>query len=251
MTAKTVCKTTPSFFGTNPHRMIKCLLVDDESPAIRLLENYIRMRGGLEVVATCHSAIEAMDILKKEAIDLMFLDIHMPLLSGLDFLKTVKHLPRVIITTAHREHALEGYNLDVVDYLLKPIPFERFVKAIERYEERANPRSSAPTKPEAAFFYVNVNKKNIKVVYDDILYVESLKDYVRIHLKEQRLIVKSNIGKIYDHLPQTKFLRVHRSFVVSLSKITAFTQRDVEIGEKEIPIGPSYLREVTDQLKQT
>jgi len=229
--------------------MVRCLLVDDESPAIELLKNHISMLDNLELVAGCYSAVEAFDILKKERVDLMFLDIEMPVLQGLDFLKSLQQPPKVIITTAYREYALEGYDLDLVDYLLKPISFSRFVKSIDRYYERTQSVTEVPTFiSNDTFFYVNVNKKHIKIAFDDILYIESLKDYVRIHTKQQKLIVKNNIGKMEVQLPKKKFLRIHRSFIVSYDKITAYTQKDIEIGEKEIPIGSSYAKEVIGAL---
>ncbi|PKH51291.1 DNA-binding response regulator [Tenacibaculum sp. Bg11-29] len=226
--------------------MVKCLLVDDESPAINLLENYIKRLDNFQIIASCYSAIEAFEVIKKEDIDLLFLDIEMPVLKGLDFLKTLKNPPKVIITTAYREYAIEGYDLDIVDYLLKPIPFKRFVKAIDRYYERVQLpfKNKLEKKADNSFFYVNVNKKQIKIIFDDILYIESLKDYVRIHSKNQRLVVKSNIGKIEEQLSKSLFLRVHRSYIISLDKITAFTQKDIEIGNIEIPIGSSYSTEI-------
>ncbi len=227
--------------------MVKCVLIDDESPAIDLLKNHIEMLANIEILASCYSAIEAFEVLKKESVDLLFLDIEMPVLKGLDFLKTLQNPPKVIITTAYREYALEGYDLDIVDYLLKPISFDRFVKAMDRYYERNTVRieKEIPKAEEnASFLYVNVNKKHIKVVFEDVLYIESLKDYVRIHTKRQKLVVKSNIGKIATQLPKSKFLRTHRSYMVAIQKITAFTHRDIEIGEIEIPIGSSYYKEV-------
>lgn len=232
--------------------MTKCLLVDDESPAIKLLQNHINLLDDLTVVATCHSAVEAFEILKTQTIDLIFLDIHMPILSGLEFLKTVKNLPKVIITTAYREHAIEGYDLDIIDYLLKPISFDRFIKSIDRYYERVQPNITKENEiiPTEAFFYVNINKKHVKVLFNEISYIESLKDYVKIHLLDRYLVVKSNIGKIYEQLPKHSFLRVHRSFIVNLTQITAFTQKDVEIGQVAIPIGSSYTEEVVGFLKK-
>ncbi|WP_075341312.1 LytR/AlgR family response regulator transcription factor [Tenacibaculum agarivorans] len=234
--------------------MLRCLLVDDESPAIELLQNHINKLNDITIVASCYSAIEAFEVLKKEHIDLIFLDIEMPVLTGLDFLKTIKSPPKVIITTAYREYAIEGYDLDIVDYLLKPISFDRFIKAIDRYHERSsfiNKQVEPSQINDNSFFYVNINKKHIKIIFEDILYIESLKDYVRIHTKNQRLIVKSNIGKIATQLPKHLFLRTHRSYIISLDKITAFTQRDVEIGNIEIPIGSSYFKEVQQVLTRT
>lgn len=233
--------------------MVRCLLVDDESPAIELLENYIKNLDAFYIVERCHSAVEAFEVVQKEEIHLMFLDIEMPALKGLDFLKTLKNPPKVIITTAYREYAIEGYDLDIIDYLLKPISFQRFVKAIDRYYERAQIsfKNMLEEKTDKLFFYVNVNKKQIKIVFDEVLYIESLKDYVRIHTTKQRLVVKSNIGKIQEELPSPLFLRTHRSYIIAVDKITAYTQRDLEIGEIEIPIGSSYTKEVFRKLSAT
>ncbi len=230
--------------------MVRCLLVDDESPAIDLLKNHIQLLNNLEIVASCYSAIEAFDILKNDTIDLLFLDIEMPVLKGLDFLRTLQNPPKVIITTAYREYAIEGYDLDIVDYLLKPISFDRFVKAVDRYYERTQvtTKSINKEKENDTFFYVNVNKKHIKIVFDDILYIESLKDYVRIHTKNQRMVVKSNIGKIEKQLPSNLFLRTHRSYIIAVNKVTAYTQRDIEIDDIEIPIGSSYTTIVSSSL---
>ncbi|OJJ19892.1 DNA-binding response regulator [marine bacterium AO1-C] len=230
---------------------VKCLLVDDESPAIDLLKKHISALPDLEVKGACYSVMEAAEILKQQSIDLIFLDIQMPVLTGLDFLKSVKNLPKVILTTAYREYALDGYDLDIVDYLLKPISFERFFKAVERYYERT---ASQPPQaiereqaPKSSHIYVNVNKKNHKIVFDSILYIESLKDYVRIHTTDKTLVVKSNIGAIATQLPSDQFLRVHRSFIVAIDKVTAYTALDVEIGSIEIPIGQTY-RDVIQKL---
>ncbi|MCK8520090.1 LytTR family DNA-binding domain-containing protein [Aquimarina sp. D1M17] len=232
--------------------MIQCLLVDDESPAIDLLKSHIKLLTNLEIVDSCYSAVEAFEVLKKKKVDLLFLDIEMPVLKGLDFLKTLQNPPKVIITTAYREYAIEGYDLDIVDYLLKPISFDRFVKAIDRFYERIpavpNPSSVIQKEQNDTFFYVNVNKKHIKVVFDEILYIESLKDYVRIHTENQRIVVKSNIGKIEKQLPESLFLRTHRSYIVAIQKITAYTQKDLEIGDLEIPIGSSYTNTVSSLL---
>ena len=176
--------------------MTRCLLIDDESPAIALLKSHIETLGKIQIVACCYSAIEAFDVLKTEKIDLLFLDIEMPVLKGLDFLRALENQPKVIVTTAYRDYAIEGYDLDIIDYLLKPISFQRFVKAIDRYHERL--KISLDSKRQEKFFYVNINKKQIKIVFDDILYIESLKDYVRIHTTSNQLVVKSNIGEACD-----------------------------------------------------
>lgn len=219
---------------------VKCLLIDDEPPAIELLKKHITMLSDLEVVAACHSVLEATEILKKQAVDLIFLDIQMPVLTGIDFLKSVKNLPKVVLTTAYREYALEGYDLDIVDYLLKPISFQRFFKAVERYYQRTSTPVTTNQPTDNGYIYVNVNKKNHKITFESILYIESLKDYVRIHTTGKTLVVKSNIGAMATLLPSPRFLRIHRSFIVAIDKITAYTTLDVEIDSIEIPIGKTY-----------
>lgn len=225
----------------------KLLLVDDEPPAIELLKNHIDLFSEMSVKATCFNALQAHEVLKTQPIDLMFLDIEMPKLSGLEFLTTLSHPPRVIITTAYRDYATEGYDLDIVDYLLKPISLKRFTKAVQRYYDRTDSRRSNSNNSD--FFYVNVNKKSIRINFNDILFIESLKDYTRFHLIDKSLIVKGNIGKVEKSLPSTEFLRVHRSFIVSTQKITAFTQHDIEVSNIEIPLGASYKVEVIERLK--
>lgn len=224
---------------------IKCLLVDDEPPAIELLEAYIGMIDQLEIVGTNHSAIKAFDSLKSKQVDLMFLDIQMPVLNGIDFIKTLKNPPAIILTTAYREYALDGYDLDIIDYLLKPIAFDRFLKAVDRYRERFSkpntPNVESTAQPEHIFF--NVNRTHHKVILKDILYIESLKDYVRIHTQNDRLVVKGNIGSILKQLPHNQFIRIHRSFVISLPLIQSFNQSEVEIGGNRLPIGSSYREE--------
>ncbi len=226
--------------------MVRCLVVDDESPAIDLLKQHISLIKELDLAAYCYSAVEAFSILQKESIDLLFLDLEMPVLKGLDFLKSLHKAPKVIITTAYRDYAVESYDLDVVDYLLKPISFERFVKSIDRYHDRcATLVSKESCSQKSNYFYVNINKRYTKIKYDEILYIESLKDYVRIHMKDQRLIAKMNIGKIESQLPSDRFLRVHRSFIISLDKISAYTQKDIQIADFEIPIGSSYQSKIS------
>lgn len=232
---------------------IKCILIDDEPPAISLLEKHISAFSDIEVVATCNSAIEAAEVLKKESVDLLFLDIQMPVLTGLDFLKSKSNLPKVILTTAHRKYALESYDLDVIDYLLKPISFDRFFKAVERFyrQNSQDIKQTIPIQNELLdYMFVNINKKHHKINFENILYIESLKDYVRIHLSDTSYVVKSNIGLIEKELPQDKFIRVHRSYIVSLNKITAYTSMDIEIGRIEIPIGQTYKGKISTLLNK-
>ena len=232
---------------------VKCLIVDDEPLAIMLIEKHIEQIPQLEIVAKCQNAMEAFELLKKEKIDLLFLDIQMPVLTGLEFAKSLPNRPSIIFTTAYREYAVESYELDVVDYLLKPISFSRFFKAINKYLNSQQQDVSASISPiltkEVApnFIYVNSNKKHIKVLFDEILYIESIKDYVRIHTKEQRIMTKDKISE-FEHKVPDNFLRIHRSFIVNRKQITAFTAHDIEIGETEIPIGGSYKKRVFEVL---
>ncbi len=222
---------------------IKCLLVDDEPPAIALLEKYASMIDQLEVVGTSYSAIKAFDMLKDKEIDLLFLDIRMPVLNGIDFIKTLKNPPAIILTTAYREYALDGYDLDIIDYLLKPIAFNRFLKAIDRYRNRIiTPIIQTPPLPtnQADHLFVNVNRTHHKVILNDILYIESLKDYVRIHTKKDRLVVKGNIGSFMKQIPESHFIRIHRSFAIALAYIESYNQQEVEITGQKLPIGSSY-----------
>lgn len=230
---------------------IKCLLVDDEPPAIALLEKYASMIDQLEVVGTSYSAVKAFDMLKNKEIDLLFLDIRMPVLNGIDFIKTLKNPPAIILTTAYREYALDGYDLDIIDYLLKPIAFNRFLKAIDRYSNRVvTPIIKTPTPPpnQTDHLFVNVNRTHHKVILNDILYIESLKDYVRIHTKKDRLVVKGNLGSFMKQIPDNRFIRIHRSFAIALGYIESYNQQELEIAGQKLPIGSSYREALMKRL---
>ncbi len=231
----------------------KCIIVDDEPLAIEIIESYIQKIDNLELVAKCSTAIEAFDILSTKKIDLIFLDIQMPELTGLDFLKALAKPPKIIITTAHRKYAIEGFELDVLDYLLKPISFDRLLKAIDKYNKSAE-NETIVTQPksnsgEEDFIYVKENKKVIKISINDILFIEGLKDYVVIHTLAKKTVTKSTISAIEKKLSGNKFLRIHRSFIVSLLHIDAFTATSIEIGKKELTIGRSYKQSVMKALK--
>lgn len=230
---------------------IRCLLVDDEPPAIELLEKYASMIEQLEVVGTSHSAIRAFDMVRARAVDLIFLDIRMPVLNGIDFIKTLKNPPSIILTTAYREYAIDGYDLDIIDYLLKPIAFDRFLKAVDRYRDRTTIKvvGKAPYLDESdEFILCNVNRTKHKVWFKDILYVESLKDYVRFHTTTGRLVVKGNLGSFMKQLPATRFARVHRSYAVALAQVGAHNQSEILIQGTSIPIGRSYRNELLSKI---
>lgn len=217
----------------------KCLIVDDEELARELIATHLNQLPDFEIVDICASAIEASSVLKKETIDLLFLDIEMPVLKGTDFLKNLVNKPKVIITTAHREYAIESYELNVVDYLLKPIVFNRFFKAIEKFLDTQTVNKTNTKTTESTHVFVQSNKKNIKVLFDDVLYIESFKDYIKIHLGNSNLVIKHSISAFENKL-DNRFVRVHRSYIVNTSKVTAYTKQDLEIDKIEIPIGDLY-----------
>jgi len=222
---------------------IKCLLVDDEPPAIELLEKYTSMIDQLEVVGTSHSAVKAFDMVREKAVDLIFLDIRMPVLNGIDFIKTLKNPPSIILTTAYREYAIDGYDLDIIDYLLKPIAFDRFLKAVDRYRDRTTTKviGKGPYSEESEeFILCNVNRTKHKIWLKDILYIESLKDYVRFHTTKGRLVVKGNLGSFMKQLPKVRFARIHRSYAVALAYVSAHNQSEVLVEGISLPIGKSY-----------
>lgn len=232
---------------------LNCLLVDDEPLAIKVLEAHIANISSLTVGDTCGNAFAAMDILRQGKTDLMFLDIHMPKLMGHEFLRTLRAPPKVIFTTAYREYALDAFDLDAVDYLLKPVTLERLVKAVNKIintiviDEKEKP---AIVEAEG-FVYFRAERKMIKVKYADVMYVESMKDYIKIvRVNEKPLLVKQSISSLEEVLPANLFLRVHRSFVVAVDKINAFTNHDVEIGGKEIPIGRLYANQLSKMAKK-
>jgi DNA-binding LytR/AlgR family response regulator len=219
----------------------KCIIVDDEPPAIKILESYIESVPQLEIVKSCRNALEALHVLNSKRIDLMFLDIHMPKLIGTELLRTLSYQPRAIFTTAHKDFAHQAFELDAVDYLLKPISFERFLKAVNKFCH-VNNLVSQPTDQSPGFLYFRSDRKMVKVFLEDIRYVESFKDYVVIHREnEPDLRIKQTLNNVENMLPESLFIRIHRSFIVSARKITAFTKKDVEIGKIELPIGKSYV----------
>jgi DNA-binding LytR/AlgR family response regulator len=220
----------------------KCLIVDDEPPAVKIIKNYAEMVDQLEVIGSCSNVLQAMEYLKSSKVDLLFLDIQMPKLLGTSFLETLLHPPKVIFITAYKEYATEAFDLDAVDYLLKPVSFVRFLKAVNKVTSSNSAVNITGTPSMRGFLYFRSERKMIKVFLSDILYVESLKDYIRIYrLNDNFLQVKLSISAVEAMLPKNMFVRIHRSFVVSLDKITAYTNYDVEIGTKEIPIGRQYL----------
>ncbi len=240
---------------------LKCLIVDDEPLALDILENYIARLENVELVARCENAVEAFNYLKQKKVDILFLDIQMPKLTGIDFLKSINNPPHVIFTTAYREYALEGYELNALDYLLKPISFDRFLKAINKvYEINASQKqptdliNSLNAMPisnyDESFMYLKEDKKMVRILLKDILYIESLKDYVRVKTKQKEVIAYQKISYLEEKLPVERFIRIHRSFIIALDKIEVFSSTEVEVAGKTIPIGRNYKSETLKLLNQ-
>ena len=220
-----------------------CIIVEDEPLAAEVLQDYILQVPFLQLKGICADAIYAMEMLQTEKIDLIFLDIHLPKLKGLDFIKTLKHPPHIIIVSAYHEYALQGYEYNVIDYLLKPVEFSRFLMAVNKLKQPAAIESNiqvASYTGERPYLFFNVSKKKVKIFLDEVLYIESLKEYIRIFTKTKSILTKFQLGQIEEVLAKNNFLRVHRSFIVAKDKIEAFSAIDIEINGKQIPVGRSY-----------
>jgi DNA-binding LytR/AlgR family response regulator len=233
---------------------LRCLLVDDEPPALKVLATYAASINGLEIVGLCRNAFEALEILQKKNVDVIFLDIKMPRIIGTQFLKNLAHPPRVIFVTAYREYAIEGYELDAVDYLVKPVSFERFFKAISKLTRMMGQEATAVTNTTApaaeAFVYLKVDRDMKKIFVNDIEYIESFKDYVMVYTADgKHFLVKQSISSMENLLSEHKFMRIHRSYMVSLSKISGYNALSVQLNAKEIPIGRLYKQSVMEKLQ--
>jgi len=227
--------------------MIRCIAVDDESLALDLIEDDIRKVSFLQLVKKCRSGLDALDVLQSEKIDLLFLDIQMPDISGIQFLKSLPHKPLVIFTTAYEKYALEGFELDVIDYLLKPYSFERFLKAVNKAQEHLSileknlaQHAAEEISFSSQFIFVKSDYKLVKIEIAEIQYIESLKDYVKIVVGEKPVVTLSSMKSIEEKLVAPDFIRVHRSFMVNLRKIRYIHRNFVMVGDKEIPIGDNY-----------
>ncbi len=231
---------------------VTCMVVDDEPMAREIISSFVGKIHNLELVATCKNVSEAFSILQKESIQLIFLDINMPEISGLSLAKSIQHKSQVIFTTAYREYAVEGFDLQAVDYLLKPISFDRFLKAVQKYfdlhvsKEIIHQEIVSEVKENSIF--VRSDRKMVKVRFKEINYIESLSDYVKIFTDKETIITRETISNIESKLPSNEFLRTHRSFIVSMPKIDSFTNELVELKKKAIPISRSYKENVLQKL---
>ncbi|SNC60689.1 two component transcriptional regulator, LytTR family [Hymenobacter gelipurpurascens] len=228
--------------------MLRCLLVDDEPLALRLLTSYVERVPFLELVGTCRSALEAMTVLQREQVDVMFLDIQMPDLTGVEFVRTLRPEALVIFTTAYEAYALEGFNLNAVDYLVKPIAFDRFVQAAQRAQDRLSPKPTeaaapAPPAPPASaddFIFVKADYHTQRINLRDIRYLEGLKDYIKIFTGGKPVLTLNSLKAFEDRLPSQDFVRVHRSYIVALSWIDSIRKNRIYLGDAIIPVGDSY-----------
>lgn len=239
---------------------MKCIIIDDEPLAIDIVESYVQQVGGIEIIAKCTNPLEAITLLNKHQVDLVFLDIEMPNLTGIDLVKTIDNIPQFIFTTAYPEYALDGFNLNATDYLVKPIPFHRFLKAISRAKEKYElenkvvvnaPAVEATTTPIVDnFIFVKSEYENIKINIDTIVYLQGLKDYIKIYTSDNQkpVLTLSSFKDILDKLPASKFIRVHKSYVVSIEHIKAIQKSKILVGDIRVPIGETYKETVMKRL---
>lgn len=229
--------------------MLTCIAIDDEPLALELLEDNITKIPFLQLVAACENPLQAMRIMEDQAVDLVFLDIQMPGLTGLQFIRSLATKPLFILITAYEKYALEGYDLDVVDYLVKPVSLDRFIKACNKARELHELRNKkgAMVNSGADYFFVNVDYSLLKVLYADVLWIESLKDYVKINLKStsKPVVTRMSMKQLEEDLPVDRFIRVHKSYIISKDQVTAIRKNSIFIGSMEIPVGENYRETIT------
>ncbi len=233
---------------------IKCIIIDDEPLAIKVIEAHLNEVPEIELAATFNSPLDALPLMKEDVIDVLFLDINMPKMNGLDFLRTLTNRPHVIITTAYREFAVDSFDLDVLDYLVKPIPFGRFLKTINKLSSRIQlERGGADdiTLQEEPFIFLKVDKKMMKIKLNDILFIESLKDYIKVMTTLGDYLVHKSMTSISEELPDTNFIRIHRSFAIAINKIEFIEGNSVMIANRRIPIGRNYLQFAKEKILKT
>ena len=233
-------------------KIITCIIVDDEPIAREILENHLQKIAIINIVATCKNAIEAFNVINSNKVDVIFLDINMPEISGLSFARSINKNIKIIFTTAYREYAVDGFDLKAVDYLLKPISFERLLQAVNKFLDETisieSDENIELSNDKSDFIFVRSDRKMIKINFSEVNYIESLGDYLKIHLSNKTIITRETITSIEAKLPKKKFLRIHRSFIVSINKIESFTNEFVEINNKAIPISRSYKNDVKFRL---
>lgn len=223
---------------------IKCIIIDDEPLAIKVVENHLKEFKNFEIIETFQNPIEAIPIIEEGNVDVIFLDINMPKMNGLDFGKTINSKTNIVITTAYREYAVESYDLNVLDYLVKPIPFNRFLKTINKITKKiiANSNENRDGYSSAeSFIFLKVDKKLVKIYFEDILYIESLKDYIKVFTITDNYLVHKSLTAITEELPESNFIRIHRSYTIAIDKVKSVEGNLVEINKVRIPIGRKYV----------
>jgi len=233
-------------------KIISCILVDDEPIAREILENHLQKIDTIKIVASCKNAVEAFNAINSNTVDLLFLDINMPEISGLSFAKSINKNIKVIFTTAYREYAVDGFNLQAVDYLLKPISFDRLLQSIHKYldENTIVHHEEKIEIPEEKtdYIFVRSDRKMVKINFNEIYYIESIGDYLKIHLSSKSIVTRESISSMEAKLPYHDFLRIHRSYIVSIPKIESFTNEYIEVNKKALTISRSYKNEVSQRL---
>ena len=230
---------------------INCILVDDEPVALDIMENHLSKIEGIHVLERCSNATEAFNIISKENVHLIFLDINMPGISGISFAKSINKNLQIIFVTAYREYAIDGFDLHATDYLLKPVSFDRLLDAINNYRKNHSEKEITKiAEKEAEFIFVKIDRQMVKIDFEELLYIESYADYLKIHLLTDTKITRETISAIEEKLPKSKFLRTHRSFIVSITKIESYTNEQVILRQKSIPISRSFKEQVLEKLAE-
>ena len=238
-----------------PSKRIRCLIIDDEPPAREILKSHIAEVKLLQLEGECSNAVEALSFLQSHPVDLLFLDIQMPHILGTSFVRTLKNPPRVVFITAYRKYAVEGFDLNAVDYLLKPVSFERFLQSVNKVMQvnieapaHTHHPSEAATESSHPFLYFRTDRKMVKVFLDTILYIESLKDYIKVVTTHKVIVTKQPISSLEEMLPKDAFIRIHRSYIIALNKMESYNADSIEIGKKELPVGRLFKHEVARAL---
>lgn len=229
---------------------IKCVIIDDEPLAISVIENHLKNFDHVEIIETFNNPLKAYRVLEQEKIDVIFLDINMPQMTGFAFIENLSYKPLIVITTAYREYAVKSFELNILDYLVKPIPFNRFLKTVNKiyqqvYVSSASADASLQQEPH---IFLKVNKKLVKINLNDILYIESLKDYIKVITTLGDYVVHKSLSSITEELPQSNFMRIHRSYTISINKIVALEGNTVEISNRKIPIGRNYTKQAKERI---
>lgn len=220
-------------------KILNCVIADDEPYALDIIENYISKIDSLHLIARCANGFEVYNILHKEKVDLLFLDINMPQLSGLDLFRSLNNPPKIIFTTAYKEHAVDAFELNAVDYLLKPFSFERFLKSIEKALQ-TNTISENIAEKKSGFIILNVDRQKVRIPLNDIKFIEGLGNYLKVHTTDKVYVTYQTIKTLLDKLPKEEFIQIHKSYIVPLSKVQSYTYANVKVGDTEIPIGRMF-----------